>query len=147
MISFDIVSVEYLDEVDVYDLHIDHVDHSYHVNNIPVHNSGYCRNHDGRIYNQPIEEIQHLMHTHFRCRSQFIATPNFSKSDTRASQFGAVKNESYEKWYLQQDDTFHKSTLANRQYNAFLKGHYKVNSLADLTKKNGLGAIAKELNR
>lgn len=98
----------------------------------------YCRDHDNRKYYKPIRQIQHLINTHFNERSVF--TPISYKKDeneeigTRASIFGQVKKESYESWYLKQTKSFQRLTLTNRRYNDFLKGKYKVSSLADINK-------------
>ena len=106
--------------------------------------SVYCREWDGRIRPAPIENIAHLVHTHFNCRSSWIAKQEF-ESNIRPSQFGETANNNYETWYLKQDKSFYKSTLANKKYNAFLKGKYKVKSLNDIDKKTNLATVAKEL--
>jgi hypothetical protein len=105
----------------------------------------YCREHDQRVYRKTIEEIQHLIKVHARCRSLFRPTQKTSTSDTRPSQFGEVKNEPYSKWYAKQSNSFKQSTLTNRRYNAYLKGNYKVKGLADLDKKVPIATIEKEL--
>ena len=51
----------------------------------------------------------------------------------------------YKDWYSEQSDTFKKSTLSNKKYNAYLKGNYKVNGVADLNKKNSFADIKKVL--
>ncbi len=108
--------------------------------------SQYCRIHDNNKYYKSIEEIEHLIKVHFNCRSVFIPLPSLNlSSGQRASQFGATKHKNYESWYLSQDDNFHKTTLENKKYNAFLKGKYKVKSLADITKSQDLESIKKSL--
>lgn len=102
----------------------------------------YCRQHDSNIYFKPIDEISHLMHTHFRCRSQFI--PYNKDAKQRASQTGATELN-FEDWFLSQDNNFHKATLENKKYKAFLQGKYKVENLTDITKKQSLNSIRKSL--
>lgn len=102
----------------------------------------YCRDHDQKKYYKPINEIKHLIKIHFNCRSVFRP---ITESDTRASEVGEVKSESYEKWYLKQDKTFWKKTLTNKKYNAFLKDKYQVKGLVDLDKTVSLKTIEKQL--
>ncbi len=107
----------------------------------------HCRTLSDTVYYKPIDEISHLMNTHFHERSVFVPLHNYDKSKTKPSQFGEDINESYEKWYLRQDKTFWKSTLTNKKYNAFLANKYDVKSLMDINKFNGLDAIRDELMR
>jgi len=104
----------------------------------------YCRQHDQKVYHKSIDEISHLIHTHFNCRSQFIQIQE-TPSQTRPSQFGETETNNYESWYLKQDNSFHKSTLTNKKYNAFLKGKYKVKSLNDIDKITDLETVKREL--
>ena len=103
----------------------------------------YCREHDQRVYNKPIEDIQSEIKVHFNCRSVFRPKPILSKSNTRASQFGETENESYESWYNKQSDDFKKSTLSNRKYNEYLKGKAQVKGLADLDRPTDLKTVKK----
>ena len=103
----------------------------------------YCREHDQRVYNQPIEEIQKYIKVHARCRSIFRPKPILSQSETRASQVGEVASEPYSKWYDRQSDEFKQSTLTNRNYNKYLKGQYKVKGLADIDKPTDLNVVKK----
>ena len=140
----EVESFEYLDSVDVYDLHIDHEDHSYHCQDIPVHNSGYCSKHDGRKY-KTIEEINAALYSHFNCRSIEVALTGNKISDARASQFGQVNGETYETWFKKLPESVQKSTLTGRQYKAYLDGDFKVESIVDVTKKQSLGMIQRTI--
>jgi len=96
----------------------------------------YCRDMDQKRFHKKIEDIQHLINTHFNERSRFRPIPlvDTLTGGTRPSKAGEVPEQSYESWYLQQSKSFQKSTLSNRKYNAFLKDKYKVKSIVDIDK-------------
>lgn len=95
----------------------------------------YCREHDGRRYYEPIEEISHLIKVHFHCRSVFVPINDYTTEDgTRASEAGQVPQDiSYGKWFQQQDDAFKRLTLGRSKFNAYKAGSYKVQGLSDVT--------------
>ena len=92
----------------------------------------YCREHDQRKYYKPINEISHLINTHFNERSVFRPITETTQDSRRASQLGQVENQNYETWFKSQSKEFQKSTLENRRYSDFLNNKYKVKGLSDL---------------
>lgn len=106
----------------------------------------YCREHDQRKYFDKIENIQSEIKVHANCRSIFRPIPLLDQEgSTRASQIGETEELPYSQWYAKQSDSFKKSTLTNRRYNAYLKGNFKVSGLSDLNKKVPIETIRKEL--
>jgi len=93
--------------------------------------SEYCRNHDGRKYYKPIEEIQGEINVHYNCRSVFVPLTSTSTSNKRASMFGQVQDEPYYKWFSKQDDSFQKLVLG-KKYNSYKNGSYKIGGLPDI---------------
>lgn len=106
----------------------------------------WCREHDGRFY-KTREEINKDLNHHFNCRADRVARTQNEIDRSRASETGAVDDTNYEKWYLSQPKDFQGKTLTNRQYELFLKGKYKVKSLADITKKQSLESIKSGLKQ
>jgi len=95
----------------------------------------YCRDHDNRIYRKNIEEIQGEINTHFHCRSVFAPLTKSSNVSTRASQFGEVVDESYGQWFKKQSDSFQKSVLGKKKFEAYKAGSYKIGGLPDVVGK------------
>jgi len=108
----------------------------------------YCRDHDGKIYRKPIEEIQKLINVHFHCRSIFVPITKTAKREIRASQFGPVPDESYSKWFDRQNESFQKKTLGTKKFKLFKAGDYKIGGIVDATHKVlTLVAIKKTLQK
>jgi len=95
----------------------------------------YCRDHDGKIYRKPIEEIQKLINVHFHCRSMFVPITKTAEKGTRASQFGPVPDESYSKWFDRQNESFQRKTLGTKKFKLFKAGDYKIGGVVDATHK------------
>ena len=142
-----VVSYEYLEETDVYDLWIDDYNHSFYCQDIPVHNSSWCREHDGKKYDT-LEDINKDLNHHFNCRSVHLALTGFELVDKRASQFGAAdRGENYRSWFDKQSESFKKSTLSNRKYKDYLEGKARINGLGDLDRKTTLDSATKTIEK
>jgi hypothetical protein len=106
----------------------------------------YCREHDQRVYNKSINEIQGEIKVHFHCRSVFRPATVTDQSGKRPTKSGEVPfNETYETWFKKQSKAFQKSTLTNRRYKEFLDGKYKIKSVVDLDKTTDIKTIKNEL--
>lgn len=101
--------------------------------------SEICRNLDNKKYFMKIQDVPNKPPRHFRCRSKLTPiTSNDYKSGKRASIDGEIPNMSYGKWFATKDDDFQLKTLGRTKYDAYKKGLYKVNGIADLKPKNSL---------
>jgi len=109
--------------------------------------SEYCRNHDNRVYRKSIEEIESEINTHFHCRSVFAPLTKSSEVSVRASQFGQVPDESYSKWFSRQSESFQKSVLGKKKFEAYQSGTYTISGLPDVVGKTmTISTIASVLN-
>jgi hypothetical protein len=135
MNSLKVVGVDSLGLSDVYDLHIEHDNHSFHVADVPVHNSNYCINHDQKRYYKPIDEISHLIKVHANCRSVFRPIQRLEINESEMQE--------YNEWYEKQSPEFKKSTLSKFSYEQYTKGNYPVNELSDLNRSTSLVDIKK----
>lgn len=94
----------------------------------------YCREHDGRKYYKPIEEISHLIKVHFHCRSVFVPLNDYTDEDgnLRASAAGPVPDVSYGSWFRDQPDDFKRLTLGRKKFDAYKAGSYTVQGVSDI---------------
>ena len=106
----------------------------------------YCSNHDGNIYYKKIDEIKHLVKTHYQCRSDFVFFNKDQRSATRASILGQTANVSYKEWFKAIPDDVKQRVLTKKQYSLWKKNQYPVNSLADITRTQTMNTIIDNMN-
>jgi len=98
-----------------------------------------CRDNDKRRFIGKLQAMPNKPKLHFRCRSTLKPiTSNEYQSETRASMDGVVKNQSYGEWFQTQDVGFQLKVLGRTKYEAYKKGIYKVNGIANLKPRNSL---------
>ena len=119
-----------------------------YVATLDSHTTEYCRDHDNRRYYKPIDEIIKYINVHFHCRSIFVPLTDSTTKTTRASQFGPVPDESYEKWFGGQDNNFKNTVLGSEKFKLYKAGLYKVGGLADVKGRTlSLDTISKTLEQ
>jgi len=101
--------------------------------------SEICRENDHRRFFGKVKDMPNKPKLHFRCRSTLKPiTSNEYQSETRASMDGVIKNQSYGEWFQTKDAAFQLKVLGRTKYDAYKKGIYKVNGIADLKPRNSL---------
>ena len=102
--------------------------------------SEICRENDKRRFIGKLQAMPMKPKLHMRCRSTLKPiTSNEYQAQTRSSMDGEISNMSYGQWFNTKDAQFQLKTLGRTKYNAYKKGIYKVNGIADLKPRNSLG--------
>ena len=126
--------------MDVYDLHIEE-DHSFHVNNVPVHNSTICQDLSGKKFFYTRSGLRILPPAHPNCRSTTV--------DILANE-PAPKFETFPEWAKKDENQDElEEAMGTTRYKLFKDGklkierfnnaHYKPLTLETLKRQNEYG--------
>lgn len=92
----------------------------------------YCINHDGKIYDT-LKAIDDDLNSHWNCRSVKSFVVNGKVPPKRASIFGQIDNKNYKEWFSGLTEE-QKKVMLGKKYNAYKKGTWKIDGLADVKK-------------